>query len=122
MTMVIGLMGKSLVRGMIAALIGLALAVVGTDPVTGTFRFSFGIPELQDGFDFVPIAMGLLGISEIILSAESMLLSEKMPEIKGVLPRREEWVPSLKAIGRGTILGFFVGLIPGTNSVIPSLM
>jgi len=122
MTMVIGLMGKSLVRGMIAALIGLALAMVGTDPVTGTFRFSFGIPELQDGFDFVPIAMGLLGISEIMLSAESMMNSEKMPEIKGVLPRKEEWIPSLKAIGRGTILGFFVGLIPGTNSVIPALM
>jgi putative tricarboxylic transport membrane protein len=107
---------------MIAALLGLALAMVGTDPVTGTFRFSFGIPELQDGFDFVPIAMGLLGISEIMLSAEAMMQSEKMPEIKGVLPSKEEWIPSLKAISRGTVLGFFVGLIPGTNSVIPALM
>lgn len=122
MTMVIGLMGKSLVRGMIAALIGLALAMVGTDPVTGTFRFSFGIPELQDGFDFVPIAMGLLGISEIMLSAESLIKSDKMPELKGLLPQKEEWIPSLKAISRGTVLGFLMGLIPGTNSVIPSLM
>ena len=122
MTMVIGLMGKSLVRGMLAALIGLALAMVGTDPVTGTFRFSFGIPELQDGFDFVPIAMGLLGISEIMLSAESLIKSDKMPELKGLLPKKEEWIPSLKAISRGTVLGFFMGLIPGTNSVIPTLM
>lgn len=122
MTMVIGLMGKSIVRGMMAAFIGLALAMVGTDLVTGTFRFSLGIPELQDGLDFVPIAMGLLGISEIMLTAESLIKSDKMPELKGLLPRKEEWFPSLKAIGRGSILGFFTGLIPGTNSVIPTIM
>ncbi len=122
MTMVVGLMGKSLIRGMIAALIGLALAMVGTDLVTGKFRFAFGIPELQDGFDFVPIAMGLLGISEIMLVAETLIKSDKVPELKGLLPRKEEWFPSLKAISRGTVIGFFMGLIPGTNSVIPALM
>lgn len=122
MTMVVGLMGRSLIRGILAALIGLALAMVGTDPVTGTFRFSLDIPELQDGFDFVPIAMGLLGISEIMLTAEMLIKSDKMPIIKGVLPRREEWFPSLKAISRGTVLGFLVGLVPGTNSVIPAIM
>lgn len=122
MTMVIGLMGKSLVRGMIAALVGLIFAMVGTDPVTGTTRFGFGIDSLQDGFDFVPIAMGLIGISEIMLSAEARIKSGPTPVIKGVLPSREEWNPALKAIGRGTGLGFVIGLIPGANSVIPALM
>lgn len=122
MTMVIGLMGKSLNKGLLAALVGLMLAMVGSDPVQGTFRYSFGILALQDGFDFVPIAMGLIGISEIMLNVEAEGSSEKPPEIKGVLPKKEEWIPSLKAIGRGTILGFFMGLIPGTNSVIPSLI
>ncbi|MDF2524580.1 MAG: transporter [Clostridiales bacterium] len=122
MTMVIGLMGKSLNKGLIAALVGLMLAMVGADPIRGSFRYTFGILPLQDGFDFIPIAMGLIGISEIMLNVEADVSSEKPPEIKGVLPKKEEWAPSLKAIGRGTLLGFFIGLIPGTNSVIPSLM
>lgn len=122
MTMVIGLMGKSLVRGLLAASIGLILAMFGIDPVEGVFRFSLGIPELQDGFDFVSLAMGLFGISEIMLSFESSLKGEKPQEVKGLLPRKEEWCPTLKAISRGTVLGFLTGLIPGTNSVIPALM
>jgi putative tricarboxylic transport membrane protein len=122
MTMVIGLIGTSLVRGMIAALIGLLLAMVGTDPVQGACRFAFDIPELQDGFDFIPLAMGLFGISEIMLTTDTQMTAMKPAEIKGVLPRKEEWPPTLKAIGRGTVLGFFVGLVPGANAVIPTLM
>ncbi|PZE22129.1 tripartite tricarboxylate transporter permease [Paenibacillus xerothermodurans] len=122
MTMVIGLMGKSLVRGIIAALIGLNLALVGLDPVTGTVRFTFDQMELMNGFDFVPLAMGLFGISEILITAESKLKTEKPPKVKGLLPRREEWKPMMAAILRGSGLGFIIGLLPGTNSVIPAIM
>jgi putative tricarboxylic transport membrane protein len=122
MTMVIGLIGKSVLKGTIAAVIGLILALVGLDPVTGIPRFSFGQPYLMDGFDFVVIAMGLFGLSEILISAEQNLKAEKPPEVKGLLPARGEWKPSLKSIGRGTGLGFLIGLIPGTNSVIPPIL
>ena len=122
MTMVIGLMGKSLIRGLIAAVIGLNLALFGTDPMTGVVRFNFGQDELMSGFDVVPMAMGLFGISEILLSAESKMNMEKPPKVKGLLPRRDEWKPTLAAILRGTGLGFLVGLLPGTNSVIPAIM
>lgn len=122
MTMVIGLMGRSLVRGLIAAAIGINLALVGLDPVTGVIRFSFGQAELMNGFDFVPLAMGLFGISEILLGAESKLKTEKPAKVKGVLPKREEWKPTLASIFRGTGLGFVIGLLPGTNSVIPAIM
>ena len=122
MTMVIGLIGKSILRGMIAAVIGLNLALVGMDPLTGVIRFNFGAVELTNGFDFIPIVMGLFGISEIILSIESNLKSEKPPKLGRLLPRRDEWRPTLAAILRGSGIGFILGLIPGTNAVIPTII
>lgn len=120
--MVIGLMGRSLVRGMIAAVIGLNLSLIGMDPVSGSVRFTFGEPHLMNGLDFVTVAMGLFGLSEILIGMENMTKTEKTPEVKGLLPRREEWSPTLKSIGRGTGLGFLIGLIPGSNSVIPAIL
>jgi len=61
--MVIGLMGRSLIRGMIAAILGLMLSLVGMDPVSGVIRFTFGEPHLMEGFDFVTVAIGLFGLS-----------------------------------------------------------
>jgi len=120
--MVIGLMGKSLVRGLIAAFMGLTLSLVGMDPVSGTLRFTFGEPFLMQGFDLVTIAMGLFGLSEILLGMENLTNSDKPAKVKGVLPRREEWKPTMNSIGRGTVLGFFTGLVPGTSSTIPALL
>jgi putative tricarboxylic transport membrane protein len=120
--MLLGLMGKSLVRGLIAAVFGLILSLVGMDPVSGTVRFSFGQLELMNGFDFVIVAMGLFGISEILISAENIAKSEKVPKIKGLFPNKGEWKPTLMSITRGTGIGFILGLIPGTNAVIASLL
>lgn len=122
MTMIIGLMGKSLLRGIMAAVIGLNLALVGMDPVTGIVRFSFDQLYLMDGFNFVTLAMGLFGLSEILIGLEKSFKPDRIPNVKGLLPRREELKPTMKAIGRGTGLGFLIGLIPGTNSVIPAIM
>lgn len=123
MTMVIGLAGKSIIRGAIAVVIGLILAMVGMAPSSGVVRFSFGFPQLIDGFNFVTIAMGLFGLSEILLGIEQQMKKpEKPPVVKGLFPSKKEWKPSLMSIGRGTGLGFFMGLIPGTSSVVPALM
>jgi putative tricarboxylic transport membrane protein len=115
-------MGKSLVRGMIAALIGLILSLIGMDPVSGALRFTFGEPHLMNGLDLVTVAMGLFGLSEILLGMENMSKTDKPAKVKGLLPRREEWRPTLSSIGRGTGLGFLIGLIPGSNSVIPAIL
>jgi putative tricarboxylic transport membrane protein len=120
--MVIGLMGKSLIRGMIAAFIGLTLSLVGMDPVSGAVRFTFGEPHLMNGLDLVTVAMGLFGLSEILFGMENLTKAEQPAKVQGLLPRREEWKPTLQSIGRGTVLGFLVGLIPGTNSVIPAIL
>jgi putative tricarboxylic transport membrane protein len=122
LVMVVGLMGKSLVRGLISAVLGLSLAFIGMDPVTGTVRFTFDQPYLTNGLDFVTIAMGLFGLSEILIGMEKSMTTEKLPKVNGMLPERKEYGPTFKAIGRGTGLGFLIGLIPGSNSVIPAIL
>lgn len=120
--MVVGLMGKSMTRGLIATFIGLTLSLVGMDPISGALRFTFDSPHLLDGFDLVTIAMGLFGITEIFIGMEDLSALPKPAKVQGLLPRREEWKPTLMAINRGTWLGFFIGLIPGTSSAIPALL
>lgn len=122
LVMVIGLMGNSLLRGLISAFIGLTIALVGMDPVSGAARFTFGQPHLMTGFDIAVIAMGLFGVSEIMLGMERLSKGEKPAKIKGLLPKREEVRPMAKSIGRGTLLGFVTGLIPGTSSTIPAML
>ena len=122
LTLVIGLIGSSVLRGLLAAFFGLTLAMIGMDPMTGYVRFTFGILELVNGLDFIPLVMGLFGISEIMLSIESDLKSIKPPKITKLLPRKEEWKPMMAAVLRGTGVGCILGLIPGTSAVIPTLM
>lgn len=124
LTLLVALMGKSLIKGLIAALFGLSLAFIGQDPGSGYIRFSFGVTNLTSGIEFIAIAMGLFGFSEILFNIEKGLDNKNATpaKIKGLLPKKEEWSPSLKAIGRGSGLGFVLGLIPGLNSVIPTMI
>ena len=119
---VVGLMGKSLLTGILAAFIGLSLSLIGTDPMSGADRLTFGEPLLMGGLDLVAVVMGLFSLSEILIGMENILTHKTLPEVKGVLPTRAEWPPVLKSIGRGSIIGFLIGLIPGTNSVIPTII
>lgn len=120
MLMIVALMGKSLTRGLIAAGLGLLLAMVGQDLVSGEYRYTFGSLELMEGIDFAVMAMGLFGISEILLNAENPSRISKPPKVKGLLPRKDEYGATLKAIGRGTGIGMLLGVIPGANSIIAS--
>lgn len=122
LVMVVGLMGKSIVRGTIAAVVGLTLSLIGMDPISGALRFTFGEPHLMEGFDFVTIAMGLFGISEVLLGLENSMHAQTPSKVGKLLPEREEWRPTLMAIARGTGLGCLTGLIPGSNSVIPAIL
>jgi putative tricarboxylic transport membrane protein len=122
MTLITGLLGKSLVKGMMGAFLGLVLSLIGLDTSSGS-RFTMGLDYLMGGLDFIGMAMGLFGLSEIFLSLEQDLKKQiTIPPIKGLFPTKKEWPPVIKAILRGTGLGFFIGLIPGTNSVIPTII
>jgi putative tricarboxylic transport membrane protein len=120
--MLIGMMGKSLTKGVIAALFGFLLSMFGDDPVSGSVRYAFGIIDMNSGIELVAIAMGLFGISEIFISATENQKREKPLEVKKLLPEKAEWGSIMASIWRGSGLGFLVGIIPGTNSVIASMM
>jgi putative tricarboxylic transport membrane protein len=123
LTLVVGLIGKSFVKGMIIALFGLLLSMIGVDPSAGIIRFTLGSDHLLGGIEFIALAMGAFGLTEIFFNLEGDLKQKRdMPKIRGLFPTREEWPAVLKSIGRGSILGFLIGLVPGTNSVIPPVI
>jgi putative tricarboxylic transport membrane protein len=117
------LSGKSILKGMIMAILGLLLATVGMDPVTGNTRYTFGLLILEDGFDFLTLGMGLFGIGEILSTLEGKVKAELVTtKITNLWPTFKDWAISKWSIVRGTAVGFFVGLLPGGGAVIASLL
>jgi putative tricarboxylic transport membrane protein len=109
----------SMLKALIMVLIGLALAYVGTDDITGTLRFTLGLMPLYDGLDLAPLVMGLFGISEILTNIEKSAKPEIFKtEIRHLMPTLKDWTQAKWSIARGTILGFILGLIPGAGPVI----
>ena len=124
LSLVMGLAGKSLAKALVMGILGLIFSFVGVDPVEGAPRFTFGIAPLMDGVRFVPVVMGFFGIGEILLNAEKSLTGVMAGggKVASFLPRRDEWRISVTSILRGTGFGFFLGLIPGTNSAVAAFM
>jgi len=115
--------GGSMLKSLAMAALGLLLGMIGIDPMTGFFRFSYGLVELGDGIGVVPVAVGLFGLSEILLTAGQPTAPEvKKPKLKDLLPSKQEWRDSLWPIGRGTVLGFLIGIIPGSAHIISSFV
>jgi len=109
-------------KGLAMVALGLGIATVGTDPTSGTSRFTFGSLELSGGLDLVPIVMGLFGLAEVLKAVGS---DERLPSVKGVkfrelFPSGREWKEAFPAIWRGSFLGFVLGLVPGPQNVISS--
>jgi putative tricarboxylic transport membrane protein len=113
----------SLVRTMLMAGLGLLLGCIGIDVMTGHFRYSFDIKELGDGIGIVPVAVGLFGLGEI-LSTPSKTITGKVapPRFRELMPSREEWRQSSMPIARGSVLGFLVGIVPGSAHIIASFL
>jgi putative tricarboxylic transport membrane protein len=113
----------SLVRTLLMASFGVLLGTVGIDVMTGHFRYSFDIPELGDGLGIVPVAVGLFGVAEILAAPSRRVTGEvTRPRLAELLPSREEWRGSAPAIARGSVLGFVIGIIPGSAHIISSFM
>jgi putative tricarboxylic transport membrane protein len=112
----------SALKSLSMAALGLLLATIGQDPITGTTRFTFGEVSLFDGLDFVAVAMGLFGVGEILHSLER---TEKVQaitkKITNIWPSRADLRQSAGAIGRGSVLGFVIGVLPGGGGVVSSL-
>ncbi|HEY7678022.1 MAG TPA: tripartite tricarboxylate transporter permease [Candidatus Methylomirabilis sp.] len=115
--------GGSMLKSLAMAALGLLLGMIGIDTMTGYFRFHYGIVELGDGIGVVPVAVGLFGLSEILLTAgQETVPAVRQPRLRELLPTRREWRDSAWPIGRGTVLGFLIGIIPGSAHIISSFV
>src|ERR1044072_4386099 len=112
-----------LVRMLLMAAFGILLGWIGIDVMTGHFRYAFDIPDLGDGIGIVPVAVGLFGLAKM-LSAPSHSITAKVtsPRLRELLTTRKEWRDSAMPICRGTVLGFIVGIVPGSAHIISSFM
>ena len=123
MTLLIYLARLSMVKAVVMILFGLLLSSVGLDLVSGMPRFVFGSPSLLDGIGFVPLTMGLFGISEVLTNmdrpSDKIVLQSR---IKNLLPNLEDWKQSIGPIGRGSLIGFFLGILPGGGGVLSSFV
>lgn len=109
----------SILKDFLTALFGLLLGTIGMDTISGTQRLTFGVLELTDGIGFIPAVMGLFGISEILINVEQVVLTTLVTEkVKGLLPNLNDWKESFWPMIRGTVLGFFIGVLPGPAPVI----
>jgi putative tricarboxylic transport membrane protein len=127
--MVLGLIGAvvlasgSILKAIAMTILGLLLGLVGADLNSGVDRFTFGIPELSDGIDFVAVAIGVFGFTEIIVNLEQRGIRETFTSKVGtLLPNREEFRQAGPAIVRGTLLGSVLGTLPGGGAALSSFV
>ncbi|HUF81339.1 MAG TPA: tripartite tricarboxylate transporter permease [Burkholderiales bacterium] len=124
LTAVSALAGKSPAKGAISAVLGLMIATMGIDLQSGQARFTFGVPEFQDGIAFIIIIVGLFAVGESMRSVEKWFEGTLQPiPIKGKLwATPEEWKRSVGPICRGGIIGFLVGVLPGAGGTIATIL
>jgi putative tricarboxylic transport membrane protein len=123
LTLTATVLGKSIIKGLISAVAGLIIGVVGSDPITGTPRMMFNLNELSQGIGLVPVMMGLFAVSEVFIQLEKRFSTYK---IKGHLPKSEkkedqivslrEFLGAKRSVVLGSIVGTFFGAIPGVGA------
>ena len=115
--------GGSMPKMLAMAALGLLCGMVGMDVMTGYARFTGDVIALRDGLGIVPVAVGLFGISEIILSvAKAHEVTVRQPTMRELVPTAAELKASAWPIARGSVLGFLVGIIPGSAHIISSFL
>ncbi|EFI70522.1 hypothetical protein BFZC1_01217 [Lysinibacillus fusiformis ZC1] len=116
-----GLAGRSITKALIMTVLGLMLGTVGIDAVSGIERFTFGQPMLFSGIEFLTIAVGLFALGEVfktILEKEEE--DGQLAKINRVFPTKQDLKDSAVPIARGSLLGFFIGVLPGAGATLAS--
>jgi putative tricarboxylic transport membrane protein len=123
LTFVIYLSHGSMLKALMMCCLGLMLSNVGLDPMTSTPRITFDMLELFDGIGIAPVAMGLFGVGEVLVNLESTLTTKVVDtKIRDLFPSKLDWVKSRWALARGTVVGFFLGILPGGGPVVASFL
>ena len=124
MAAVSSLAGKSVGKGLFVTMLGLAVSTVGIDLQSGLARYTLGFPALEEGIDFLVVVVGLFAIGEVLCGIEEFLRGDaEALRIKGRLwLTRDEWRRSRAPILRGSIIGFFKGVLPGAGATISTIL
>ena len=123
MMIVTYLVKGSMPKALMMVGLGLVLGTVGMDPLSGRDRFVYDWLALKDGIGVISIAIGMFGVTEILETIGSSVKAEVFEKkIKGYWPTRQDWKDSWAPMGRGTLLGFFVGIFPGLSPLIATFL
>ena len=121
LTVLTYLAAGSMIKALMMACVGIFLGTIGTDAISGVERFTYGSYTLMDGAGLVPVIMGLFGISEVLLNIEQSMKREiYSTTFSNIFPTLRDWKDSMMPIIRGTLIGFFLGILPGGGAVIAS--
>ncbi|MCZ8310195.1 MAG: tripartite tricarboxylate transporter permease [Rhodospirillales bacterium] len=113
--------GGSVLKGLTTGMFGLLISTIGIDQQTGVARFAFDQIWLLDGVGFIVLSVALFGVGEVLSSA-GMATPRPITTVKNLLPSRAEWKQSRMPILRGSVIGFFVGVLPATGATIASFL
>ncbi|MFQ5840258.1 MAG: tripartite tricarboxylate transporter permease [Candidatus Methylomirabilales bacterium] len=128
MTIIASLSGESLLKGLISAILGLLAAAVGSDPISNIFRFTFGMHEMEGGLDFLPILIGLFAFSNLMGELEAKragagaLIDVKAVRVPHLTANLEILFKQPWNLIRSSLLGLFVGTLPGAGSSISNIV
>ncbi len=117
-----GLGGKSVVKGLFTAAVGLMLGVIGTDELTGLGRFTFGITSMRNGISFISVMIGLFGISEALMQLRMRDRPIIRQELDRISPPKEKLLKMMPVCLQGSLIGTFVGALPGSGGEIAALL
>jgi putative tricarboxylic transport membrane protein len=117
-------LGANFFTTMPVVLLGLLLASIGMDPLTGVLRFTHGVKHLYDGIGFIAVAMGAFGMGEVLASTQESTEGRTVQKVRlhELLPTRKELRSSWGPIFRGSGIGFFIGLLPGSAHIVSSFL
>jgi len=122
---IVFLAGTSVIKGFISAVLGLLLATIGSDIVSGETRFIFGQFQLLDGVEFIALTIGIFALGEVFLNVEKPVGATifKVPNrLRELLPSRQDFMDSRFAMAQGSVLGFLIGTLPGAGATVASFL
>ncbi len=123
LSIIISVSGNSIIKGLMAGVFGLLISTIGLDPISGYPRFTFGSMDLFEGPAFIPTLIGLFALSEIFKGVENIITQGKVESnITQILPRLSDIKKSWKVILKSSIMGTFIGSIPGAGSDIAAFV
>lgn len=125
MASLVGLAGSSPVKGIVMCAFGVLLSTVGVDVGRGVLRFTYDSIYMMNGIDFLPVAIGMFGMGEVLYQMEDVVDLEVLRakiKMRSMLPTMADWVRARFAILRGSLIGFVIGVLPGAGATIASFL